>query len=175
MRYIRGTIDLKLVYKRNESAKTLIGYSDSDWGGDKNDARSTPGYVFRLFGNTVSWASRKQSTVSLSSTEAEYIALTEAICEQKWIKKLLTEFKIDSEEPVVIFEDNQSCIKIADEPKERKRMKHLDIKYNFIREVIANGEVQLEFKPTNEQVADIMTKGLWRNLFIKHRVSLSLN
>lgn len=174
LRYIRGTIDLKLVYQKQRAAATLIGYSDSDWGGDQNDGKSTSGYVFKLFGHTVSWASRKQATVSLSSTEAEYVALTEAICELKWIRKLLAELEIDCAEPVVVFEDNQSCIKIADEPKERKRMKHLNIKYHFIREAIANNEVELQYKSTDEQVADIMTKALGRNLFIKHRENLNL-
>lgn len=158
LRYIRGTLDLKLVYRKQNAANTLVGYSDSDWGGDQNDRKSTSGYVFKLFGNTVSWACRKQPTVSLSSTEAAYIALTEAICESKWIRKLLVELGIECALPVTIFEDNQSCIKIAEEPKERKRMKHLDINYHFIRDVIAKGEIKVEFKPTDEQVADIMTK-----------------
>lgn len=174
LRYIRGTVDIKMVYTKQEDAETLVGFSDSDWGGDKNDGKSTSGYVFKLFGNTVSWASRKQTTVSLSSTEAEYIALTEAICELKWIRKLLAELKIQCNEPVVIFEDNQSCISIATETKESKRMKHLDIKYNFIRDVIARGEVCIKYKPTDEQVADIMTKGLGKNLFAKHRKELNL-
>lgn len=133
LRYLRGTVDLKMVYKKQEDAAVLVGYSDSDWGGDKNDSKSTSGYVFKIFGNTVSWASRKQTTVSLSSTEAEYVALTEAICEAKWIQKLLKELGINCNEPVVIYEDNQSCISIANDSKESKRMKHLDIKYNFIR------------------------------------------
>lgn len=174
LRYIRGTTDLKLVYTKQTSAPTLVGFSDSDWGGDKNDGRSTSGYVFKLFGNTVSWASRKQSTVSLSSTEAEYVALTEAICECKWIRKLLAELNIDCVGPVVIFEDNQSCIRVADDQKTSKRMKHLDIKYHFICEAVANGEVELEYKPTNEQLADIMTKGLGRSLFVEHRANLNL-
>lgn len=112
--------------------------------------------------------------MSLSSTEAEYVALTEAICEAKWIQKLLKELGINSNEPVVIYEDNQSCISIANDSKESMRMKHLDIKYNFIRDVIANGEVYIEYMQTNDQVADIMTKGLGRNLFQKHRESLNL-
>lgn len=121
LRYIRGTLDLKLVYRMDDAAQTLIGFSDSDWGGDKNDGKSTSEYVSKLFGNTDSWASRKQPTVSLSSTEAEYIALTEAIYELKWIRKILSELSIKYNEPVIIFEDNQSCIKIADDLKERKR------------------------------------------------------
>lgn len=174
LRYIRGTIDLKLVYKKQEAAPTLVGFSDSDWGGDKNDGKSTSGYVFKLFGNTVSWASRKQPTVSLSSTEAEYVALTEAICEYKWIRKMLVELRVECVKPVVIFEDNQSCIRVADDQKERKRMKHLDIKYHFICQVIAEGEIELQYKPTDDQLADTMTKGLGRNLFLKHRVNLNL-
>lgn len=174
LRYIRGTIDLKLVYTKQKDAPTLVGFSDSDWGGDKNDGKSTSGYVFKLFGNTVSWASRKQVTVSLSSTEAEYVALTEAICECKWIRKLLSELNIHCTEPVVIYEDNQSCIRVADDQKSNKRMKHLDIKYHFIVEAIKGDEIQIQYKPTNEQLADIMTKGLGRNLFIEHRANLNL-
>lgn len=174
LQYIRGTIDLKMVYKKQENMPTLIGYSDSDWGGDKNDGRSTSGFVFKLFGNTVSWASRKQTTVSLSSTEAEYVALTEAAIEYKWIRKLLTELEIEYDEPVVIFEDNQSCIKATDDSKDSKRLKHMHIKYNFIKEMIANGEIELKYKSTNDQLADIMTKALGKNVFIKHRADLNL-
>lgn len=174
LRYIKGTIDLKLVFNRHDDKQTLIGYSDSDWGGDKNDSKSTSGYVFKLFGNTISWASRKQPTVSISSTEAEYVALAEAICEGEWIKKLLAELKIPFTEPIPLFEDNTSCIKIAEEPREYKRMKHLDIKYDFIRDMVSKGKYELFYISTDEQVADIMTKALGRNLFVKHRNNLNL-
>lgn len=90
LRYIKGTIDLKLVYKKNTDADVLIGYTDADWAGDKNDRKSTSGYVYKVFGNTVSWSSRKQPTVSLSSTEAEYIALANGMCEGKWLPSLLS-------------------------------------------------------------------------------------
>jgi hypothetical protein len=174
LRYVRGTTDLRLLYRKQEAVEPLVGYSDADWGGDKNDGKSTSGYVFKVFGNTVSWSSRKQKTVNLSSTEAEYVALTEAVCEAKWIRKLLIELGIDCNGPIPIFEDNQSCIVIAEEPREHRRMKHINIKYNFIREAIINNEVKIEYKASNEQVADIMTKGLGRNLFVKHRRDLSL-
>lgn len=174
LRYIHGTTDLKLLYQKQESAAVLVGYADADWGGDKNDGKSTSGYVFKVFGNTVSWASRKQGTVSLSSTEAEYVALTEAICEAKWIHKLLNELGINCNGPISIFEDNQSCIRIVEESHELKRIKHINIKYNFIREAILNNEIKIEYISSNEQVADIMTKGLGRNLFLKHRNHLNL-
>lgn len=174
LRYIQGTVDLKLVYKKNENAETLIGYADADWAGDKEDRKSTSGYVFQLFGNTISWASRKQATVALSSTEAEYVALTECVCEAKWIMSLLDELDVKYKSPITLFEDNQSCIRVAEEPRDHKRMKHIDVKYNFIRMAIADGEVKLLYKQSSEQTADIMTKGLGRILFEKHRANLNL-
>lgn len=175
LRYIHGTAELKMVYHRDATANILIGYTDSDWAGDKIDRKSTSGYVFKVFGNTVSWLSQKQPTVSLSSTEAEYLALAKGICEGKWLRCLLKEIGHPCNQPTTIFEDNQSCIKVAEEPREHKRMKHIDVKYNFIREAIANKEIILKYIPSNDQVADIMTKGLGRILFQKHRDNLNLN
>lgn len=175
LRYVQGTRDLKLVYHRSQSADVLVGYSDSDWGGDKNDYKSTSGYVFKVFGNTVSWLSRKQSTVALSSTEAEYVALAEAVCEAKWLRSLLCEMGIECNEPTTIFEDNQSCIKIAEEPRKHQRTKHVNIKFNFIRDEIAKKEVVVNYTPSSDQVADIMTKSLGSTLFNKHRINLGLN
>lgn len=134
------------MYHQNPSSEVLVGYSDSDWGGDKNDFKSTSGFVFKVFGNTVSWLSRKQPTVSISSTEAEYIALAEAVCEAKWLKNLLTEMGINCAEAINVFEDNQSCIKIAEEPRKNQRMKHLNIKYNFIRDEIAKKELSVKYR-----------------------------
>lgn len=174
LRYIRGTIDMKLVYTKNHQANTLIGYSDSDWAGDRNDSKSTSGYVFKLYGNTISWASRKQPTVSKSSTEAEYMALTEAISECEWIKKLLVDLKVKFEDTVAIYEDNTSCIKIAEEPREYKRMKHLDVKYMFVRDFVQKKKYNLIQISSEDQLADIMTKALGRILFVKHRTNMNL-
>lgn len=174
LNYIQATIDLKMIFKRDEKAKVVVGYSDSDWAGDKNDSKSTSGYVFKLFGNTVSWASRKQATVAKSSTEAEYVALSEAVSECEWMKKLLIEMKIDCNQPIPIYEDNTSCIKIAEEPREYKRMKHIDVKYMFVRDHVEKGEYSINQVSTENQTADIMTKGLGKTLFVKHRNELNL-
>lgn len=174
LRYIKETIDLKFVYKKHEGADILHGYVDADWAGDKTDRKSTSGYVFKVFGNTIAWASRKQSTVSLSSTEAEYIALAEGVCEAKWLRSLLRELGFECEHATIIYEDNQSCIYIANEPRDHKRLKHVDVKFNFIRDSIAEKEIELRYKQSNEQVADIMTKALTKTLFIKHRHNLDL-
>lgn len=174
LRYIKGTLNMAMIFKRHEDASLLHGYTDSDWANDKNDRKSISGYVFKVFNNTVSWASRKQATVSLSSTEAEYISLANGICEAKWIRSLLGEIGFGCSGATILYEDNQSCIKVAQDSCEHKRMKHIDIKYNFIRESIGNEEVTLRYKSTTDQLADIMTKAIGRILFEKHRANLNL-
>lgn len=122
LRYIQSTINLKMVFNRDVSSDVLIGFTDADWAGDKNERKSTSGYVFKVFGNVVSWSFRKQSTVSLSSTEAEYISHCQGACEAIWLRKLLPEIGINCKAPTVIYEDNQSCIKIAEGPRAHNRM-----------------------------------------------------
>lgn len=163
-----------MIFKRDEKAEILTKYCDSDWAGDRNDSKSTSGYVFKLYGNTVSWASRKQATVSKSSTEAEYVALTEAVSECEWIKKLLVKMGIKYNQPIQIHEDNESCIRVAEEPREYKRIKHIDVKYVFVRDHCQKGEYVITQISTEDQTADIMTKGLGKTLFIKHRNNLNL-
>lgn len=167
LRYIQKTIDLSMVYNRDEKAKLLIGYTDADWANDKNDRKSVSGYVFKVMGNTVSWSSHKQPTVSLSSTEAEYLALAYGICEAKWLRSILMELGFDLNGPTIIFKDNQSCIQIARESRDHKRLKHVDIKFNFIRDALANGEIELQYTPSADQLADIMTKPISNISFSK--------
>lgn len=174
LRYVKETIDVKLVFNRDLTSNAIIGYTDADWAGDKYDRKSTSGYVFKVFGNTVSWLSKKQATVSLSSTEAEYIALCDGACEAIWLRNLIAEMGIVCNEPIVIYEDNQSCIKVAEEPREHKRMKHIDVKYNFIREAITNKYICVKYIQSTDQLADIMTKALGKTLFEKHRNGLNL-
>lgn len=174
LRYIKDTTELKLEYRKNKDADILVGYADADWAGDRNDYKSTSGYVFKLNGNTVSWTSRKQDTVSQSSTESEYIALAEAINEADWIRDLLNELNIKSENPITIHEDNQSCIKVADEPRNPRRMKHVAVKYHVVRDNVGRGIICVKYIPTSVQIADIMTKGLGRIQFLKLRNQLNL-
>lgn len=161
LRYIKGTLNMKLIYKR-EQEKSVFGYVDADWGGDINDRKSTTGYVFKVFNNVVSWCSRKQSVVSLSSTEAEYVALSFAACEASWLRSLMTELGLmnNKSEATVIFQDNQSAIRIAKNPEQHKRLKHVDIKYHFVRNKVLCNEIDVKYIPTNEQLADVFTKPL---------------
>lgn len=159
LRYLKGTISLKLSYRKTET-DLLIGYSDADFGSDLEDRKSTSGYLFQIYGSTVSWTSRKQSIVTLSSTEAEFTSMTLAVCECIWLRGLLLEMGCKIIGPTVLFEDNQACISLAYEPRNHQRLKHIDIKYQFIKEHIENKEVILKYIPTNSQIADSLTKSL---------------
>ena len=161
-RYLQGTKDYGICYKPSDKID-FRGYSDADWAGDLADRKSTSGYAFMLLGAPISWGSKKQSSVSLSTSEAEYIALSLAIQEGKWIHRLLCEILTvagEAEPTLMIYEDNQSCIKMTKNPVNHGRAKHIDIKYHHIRDEVKRGEVTLEYCETTEMLADIMTKAL---------------
>ncbi|XP_043469909.1 uncharacterized mitochondrial protein AtMg00810-like [Leptopilina heterotoma] len=117
LRYVKGTIEMVLFFEPNKSKIILQGFVDSDWGGDTTDRKSTSGFVFKMYDCTISWASRKQSTVAISSTESEFVALSLAVCEACWLIKLLRDLSIEINEPVTLFEDIQSSIYIANNPE----------------------------------------------------------
>ena len=159
-RYLKRTKDYALQFKG--SAGALIGYSDADWAGNPDDRRSTTGYAFIIAGGSVSWGSKKQSTVALSTTEAEYMAITQATKEGVWIRRLLMEigFWGSAEQATIIYSDNQGCIALGKNPVYHARTKHIDIRHHFIREKIESHEVEVNFCRTEEMVADILTKAL---------------
>ena len=159
LRYLNGTINHGLLYKQG-GPEHFVGYSDADWAGDLSDRKSTSGYVFILSGGPVSWSSRKQKCVALSTAEAEYVALSAAVQECMWLRQLESELSGDNDTPTVIFEDNQSTIAMAKNPQFHGRAKHIDIRHHFVREQLAHGTIQLEYCPTTEMTADIFTKGL---------------
>lgn len=159
LRYIQGTKDSKLTYLRSQKELPLTCYVDSDWGGDLADRKSVSGFLIKIYGNTVSWVTRKQRCVALSSTEAELIALSISIQEGIWIKKLLLDMKIMNIK-LKVYEDNQACIALIKNPGNNRRVKHIDLKYNYISENVERKEIELEYIPSNRQQADILTKGL---------------
>ena len=120
-----------------------------------------------LANGAVSWMSKKQATVALSTAEAEYIALSEATQEAIWLQRLLTDIGVPLKGPTVIHEDNQGAFAIARNPVAHARTKHIDIRYHFVREGIQNGAVDLTYVPTDEMVADILTKPLPKHRFKK--------
>lgn len=145
-------------FVRNESADPLVGYADADWASDAEDRKSVSGYVFTVFGNAVSWSSKKQVTVATSSSEAEYVSLSSAVSEAIWLSGVMADLQLKRpSDPVVIFEDNQGAIGMA-KNCESKRSKHIDIKHHFIRDHIANGRVAVKYISTENQLADLFTK-----------------
>ena len=137
----------------------LGGYCDADWGGDYSTRRSTTGYVF-LFGNSpISWSSKLQKTVALSSCEAEYMALKEAFKEQIWLFTLFRQLGLSySKQP--IWTDSQSAMALARNPEHHARTKHIDIQYHFVREALQDKLIDMRYIPTNDQIADGLTKPL---------------
>ena len=160
LRYLKGTADYYLCYTKHKDGLKLIGYSDADWA-SSDDRRSTSGYSFAMHeeGPLISWKSRKQPTIALSSCEAEYIALAAAVQESLYLSQLIIDLGVSSQnEPILIYEDNQGTIALANNPVHRQRSKHIDIKYHFIRSYVKNGKVVLKYCPTHDMLADIMTK-----------------
>lgn len=159
-RYLKETVNLGINCQPNSTE--LIVYSDADWAGDLDTRRSTTGYLFK-FGNVpICWKSKRQPTVALSTAEAEYMALSMAVQTVIWIRKLLKDFNIASEKSTVIYEDNQGCIAMAKNPVNHERTKHIDIRYNFVREKVEDKTVEVKYLETGEMLADILTKGLPR-------------
>ena len=164
LRYLKGTSNYGIIF-RGDVSSVPIGYSDADWAGDIEGRKSTSGYVFCIAGGPVSWRSKKQDTVALSTAEVEYVALSSAAQECIWIKRLNSEFGNMSDGPAVIMEDNQSCIAIAKNPQHHGRSKHIDIKHHFIRELVGNKTIELRYCPIKEMAADFLTKALVREQF----------
>lgn len=174
LRYLKGTTDLKLTYKRCDYTNIICGYVDSDWGGnDAQDRKSTTGYLFKLFEQcSITWSTRKQMSVAASSTEAEYMALFEAVREALWLKSLAVSINVNIEKPIIIYEDNNGCISIANNPTNHKRTKH--IKYHFSREQIEKNVIELNYIPTGQQLADGLTKPLPAITFQEMRRKMGL-
>lgn len=164
LRYIKYTLEYKLVYKCTDNV--LEGYCDADWGGDLHDRRSTTGYLFKFSDCLISWSSKKQASVSLSSTESEYVAISMAACEACWLINMLNDFKIVNVCPVPIYCDNQSAISVACTDSV-KRLKHVDIRYHFIKELIKNERLCLKYIKTSDQPADMLTKSLNKDLIAR--------
>jgi len=147
---------------------TLKAFCDSDWGGDKNNRKSITGYCIYLNENLVAWKSRSQKNVTLSSTEAEYVAVSEVCTEIMFIRSILEFMKVQIELPIEINCDNVGAIFLAYNAKTSARTKHVDIKYHFTREFIVDGIVMIKFVKSEENDSDIFTKNKNRETFHRH-------
>jgi hypothetical protein len=157
LRYLNGTRDVGLFYTKGN--QELVGYSDSNYAGDLETRKSTTGYVFQMGTNTITWNSKRQQTVALSTCEAEYMALSHTVCEGIWTRKLLKELGFP-QPTTTVHEDNQGCIALVKNPVQHHRTKHIDVKHHFIREQVEQGTFKVIYCPTHEMKADILTKGI---------------
>ncbi len=151
-----------------------VAYVDADWANNVANRKSITGYLVKIGIGAYVWKSKRQATIALSTTEVEYMALTKVSQECIWIRSFLQELKLGTRDPIIIHEDNQSCIALAKNPMHHERTKHIDIKYHFIREKVANKQVLIEYVETEEQIADILTKPLTKGPFEHLREKLGL-
>ncbi|KAK9134561.1 hypothetical protein Syun_013891 [Stephania yunnanensis] len=160
LRYLRGTSKMSLCF--GGSKPTLEGYTDSDMAGDLDGRKSTSGYVFTFAGGAVSWQSKLQKCVALSTTEAEYIAITEASKEMLWLKRFLQELGLKQEDGYAVNCDSQSALDLSKNATYHCRTKHIDIRYHWIREVVNDHEMSLKKIHTDKNPADMLTKVVTR-------------
>ena len=172
--YLKGTINIELTFQG--TLQDLVGYTDSNWAENTATRRSTSGYIFNVDSAAISWSSKRQATVALSTYETEYINQTQATKEAIWLRSLLTSLRPNSNvlKTVIIYSDNQGAIALAKDPRAHGRTKHIDIATHFCREKVADKSVAFKYTPTNRQVADGLTKPLARDKFEAFRDAIGL-
>lgn len=192
LRYVRSTVDLGLMFG-NSGSSHLVGYSDSDYAMDRLDRKSILGYVYMFAGGPISWTSRKQKSVATSTTEAEYMALSSCAKEGLWITQLLKDLgysgylgqnpdRVDIMEsirhshdsPMQLKGDNQAALTLVKDAHIHERSKHIDVAYHHIRDLHQKNQIRVEFVPTQDMVADGLTKPLPKPNFKRFIAQLGL-
>ena len=176
IRYLRGTIDLGIIYKCSDSKTLRLEcYADSSWGGAEDvQCRSLSGYVCYFGGGPISWGSNLQTVIAQSSAEAELIAAFTASTAVVYHRSFLEELGEAQTGATVIWEDNTSCIAMSRNPVNHKRNRHIQLKYHYVRALNEDNTIRLEYCITTDMIADLLTKPLSRRLFEKLRDYLVL-
>eukprot|EP00253_Pinus_taeda_P010442 PITA_10442 len=173
LRYVRGTVQFGIHYSA-KATPLLVGFTDSDWAGDPDDRKSTAVYVFTLGSGPITWACKKQDAISLSSAEAEYRGAVEASKEALWLRQILSEFGFEQQHPTTLWCDNQSAIQLCKDPVQHQRSKHIELHMHFIRKLIHDHVLEVQYCSTDDQVAGIFTKALTEAKFTKLRYMLGV-
>jgi hypothetical protein len=177
--YLKGTSDYAIRYSADKSLigsvfgysrgigmqpaeNSMEGFSDSDWAGCVDTRRSTSGFVWMMGGGAICWRSKLQTIVALSSTEAEYVGATPAVQEVIWLRDLLCELGITNDSPSLLHMDNRGAVSLTRGAGDSNRTKHIDIRYHFIRSHVECKRIRVQYLPTDEMTADILTKNLGR-------------
>jgi hypothetical protein len=175
LKYLKGSADYGLVYgnsKVDGNTIKLTAYCDADWAGNKEDRKSTTGYCVFMNGNLISWNVKKQQTVALSSAEAELMSVCEVVKELKWMKMFFSELGFQTVTPMTVHCDNQAAIQISENDISHDRTKHIDIRHYFIRDEVNENQIKLQWTSTHNQFADIFTKPLGEQIFVRFRNAL---
>jgi hypothetical protein len=174
LRYLAGTRTLKLRLGGHVAAD-IVGFSDASFACCPDSGRSIGAYCFSLGeSGVVSWCARKQKTVAQSSCDAEYIAVSEAAREAMWLRMLTTELGFPPLRPTPLLCDNQAALVLAEDPSFHTRAKHINIKWHYIRECTENSNISVSYVPSRDNVADILTKALPTQQFVRLRSFLGL-
>lgn len=157
-RYLKGTIDKQIVYQRRYDE--LKGFCDADWASDLDERRSTSGYIYTMQAGAISWATKRQKTIALSTTEAEFMSMVSAIQELVWLRRLYTQLVPNEPVQITLNCDNKSAIAYATNNNYSAQTKHIEIRANFIKEKVESGIIKLLYLQTDHNVADFLTKGV---------------
>ncbi|WJZ87437.1 hypothetical protein VitviT2T_006816 [Vitis vinifera] len=174
LKYLKGTVDLGVFYQKEGNGE-LMAYIDSDYTRDLDDRKSTFGYVFLLSEGAVAWSSKKQPMVTLSTTEAEFVAAASYACQGVWMRRVLEKLGHSQGKCTTVLCDNNSTIKLSKNPVMHGHSKHIDVRFHFLRDLTREGVVELKHCATQEQVADIMTEPLKLDVFLKLRELLGVS
>lgn len=160
LKYLKSTSQLKLNLSNDENEQSLVGYADANWAEERTERKSNSGRIYFYNGGTIGWSCQKQSIVATSTCEAEFISLSEASKDAKWLRQLLEEIHYPINEPTLIYNDNQSCLRLVNDDKFSFRTKHIDTKYKLTKDLVKKGIIRCTYCPTEEMIADILTKPL---------------
>lgn len=171
MRYLKGTADVGLLYCKRDSFEA---YSDADYAGDRKTRKSTSGILCKNASAAITWQSKLQSCISLSTTESEYVSAASAVKEMIWLKRLLTACDSCQKDEFCLYVDNMSAIKLIKNPEFHQKTKHIDVKFHFVRDMYEKRVIDVKYIRSDEQIADIFTKALPKQRFLDLRCKLGL-
>eukprot|EP00268_Persea_americana_P058420 TRINITY_DN70637_c0_g1_i1.p1 TRINITY_DN70637_c0_g1~~TRINITY_DN70637_c0_g1_i1.p1 ORF type:complete len:219 (+),score=27.04 TRINITY_DN70637_c0_g1_i1:370-1026(+) len=154
LRYLRGTVNFGVFYKKGGNGELLV-YTDSNYAGDQDDRKSTSGYVFLLSSGAISWSSKKQPIVTLSTIEAEFVAAASCACQVVWLRRIMEMLGKKQNMPTIVHCDSSSAIKLAKNPVMHGRSKHIDIRFHFLRELTKAGTVEMVHCNSQDQAVDM--------------------
>ena len=173
VRYLKGSFDHGIMFRKNNHLE-IHGYSDADWAGNPIDRRSTAGYFTFVGGNLVTWKSKKEKVVALSSVEAEFRGIKSGLTEVLWLRRLMKELRLVSQKTCQLFCDNKAANSISENPVQHNRTKHVEVDRHFIKENIEAGIVAFPFVKSEDQLADILKKAVGTKSFLNVLSKLSI-